>query len=97
MRRFRQGGLSVALLALAVASTQACSAPHRRPVAEQSRLSRLAVVQDDNSFLIRDRAAPASAAAALPPGQISLGDNVRFDRAMLQNSNVKEIEHAEIR
>ena len=97
MRRFRQTGLSVALLALAAAATQACATTHKRPKAAPSRLSRLVVVQADYGFVIRGGATPSPEAAAPPTGPIPLGNSVQFDRGALLHSTSKDIANGETR
>lgn len=101
MRRFGQGELSVALLALAVGAAQACTADRKSRDGNPQPISRLVLDQADGGFVIR--AAPSVAeTAAPPPGPIFLGGSVRFDRRLLLPSvplpsNPKDLHHGETR
>lgn len=97
MHGYGQGGLSVALLTLATAGIQACTAePKMRDFAQQPA-SRLAVVQAGNGFIIQGLVSPTPATSTFQPNTILLGDNVRFDRSALLPINPKETPHGETR
>lgn len=97
MRGYGQGGWSVALLTLAAAGVQACTTDRTMRDLAPQPVSRLAVVQADNGFIIQGLVSPAPATTTFQPNTVSLGDSVRFDRSALLPTNPKETPHGETR
>jgi len=97
MYRHGQASLSLALLALAAGTAQACTTPLERPTAPSGKASRLTVTQADDGYFIRASVSGAPVTSGSPCCVVSLGSSVRFDRDAILPSSTKEIEHAETR
>lgn len=108
MRRLGFTGLGLALLVMVAGNADARPIRHGLPVPQpQQQQPHLVIVQADGGFVIRCETArgPQDAVfprvgiprGAIPPFAIPLGASIHIDRAALQPSNQKDIEHGEIR
>lgn len=97
MHRHGRTGLSLALLALAGGTAQACTPAPTRPTAPSGKTPRLSIVQADDGYIIRASVPAAPVVSASPCCGVSLGSSVRFDRDAILPSSTKEIEHGETR
>lgn len=111
MRRWGFSNLSMACLAVGFASAVCVAAdvaeahPTRRglpmPQAPAPR-PHLVIVEDNGGFVIRCETPrgfqePQFPRGAVPLRAIPLGTSIRIDRAALQPSNQKDIDHGQIR
>lgn len=97
MRRLGFTGLGLALLAMVAGSADARPIRHGLPVPLQQQQPHLVIVQANGSFVIRCETPRGPQDAVFPRGAIPLGTSIHIDRAALQPSNQKDIEHGEIR
>lgn len=97
MHQHGQAGLSLALLALAGGTAQACAPALERPTAPSRKASHLTIVQADDGYIIRSSVPGTPVTSASPCCGVSLGSSVRFDRDAILPSSTKEIEHGETR
>lgn len=97
MHRHGQAGLSLALLALAAGTAQACAPALERPTAPSGKASRLTIARTDGGYIIRASVPGTPIVSASPCCGFSLGSSVRFDRDAILPSGTKEIEHGETR
>lgn len=97
MHRHGQACLSLALLALAGGTAQACTPAPTRPTAPSGKASHLTIVQADGGYSIRVSAPGTPVMSGSPCCTVSLGSSVRFDRNVILPSSTKEIYHGETR
>lgn len=101
-------GPGLVLLAMAAGSADARPIRHGLPVPQQPQpRPHLVIVQADGGFVIRCETPQGPQDAfiprvgiprgAIPPFAIPLGTSIHIDRAALQPSNQKDIDHGEIR
>ncbi|MDE1917440.1 MAG: hypothetical protein KGJ57_12230 [Sphingomonadales bacterium] len=98
MRRWGFTGPVFALLAMAAGNADARPIRHRLPVPQQPQpRPHLVIVQADGGFVIRCETPRGPQESGIPRGAIPLGASIHIDRAALQPTNQKDIDHGEIR
>jgi len=102
MCRLGLTGAGLALLAMTAGSADARPARHGLPVPVQQQRPHLIIVPADGGFVIRCEMprGPQDAGSSrlgIPRGAVPLGTSIHIDRAALQPSNQKDIDHGEIR
>ncbi|AZI37796.1 hypothetical protein NT2_06_00730 [Caenibius tardaugens NBRC 16725] len=98
MCRLGLTGPSLALLAMTAGSAEAHPVRHGLPVPQQQpQRPHLVIVEDNGGFVIRCETPRGPQDTRFPRGAIPLGASIHIDRAALQPSNQKDIDHGEIR